>query len=366
MTKYEKLVIRPILKVIENKQDYLCQPENLPQLAKLGFMFNNLWYAGRVCYGYDGIVKKGSSCENNPKYEIGDNIKYNSEEDENLVYDAWGMHVTDEYKNNDYEAFKKIVLEGKELPEFEKERRRPNKTFDDWVKILTDKRYKYHSLYPDRQSVANHLLCVIGNGYGYNTKTGMVISEASGADQDEDLYGEWENAQFESSILEVINKVLDVPECKLALDAYSAFVIKNRDKRLKKEREDMSKWFGNLLPSLNKFRTESGKPEITLDDDGFQKTMNEYLKIQMSKITGKSSTPKPKPKPYEYYPISDYSIIWKLDENSHPSYIQAGLEICEHIVANNPEIRKDFNEYQKTQRDDGIEFCKNFINKYKK
>ena len=67
MTKYEKTVIEPIMKVIENNQVFLTKPENLPQLAKLGFMFERLYYAGRICYGYDGIVKRGSSCENNPK-----------------------------------------------------------------------------------------------------------------------------------------------------------------------------------------------------------------------------------------------------------------------------------------------------------
>jgi hypothetical protein len=359
-TKYEKNIINPILKVIEEKQDYLCQPENLPQLAKLGFMFNNLWYAGRVCYGYSGIVKKGSSCENNPKYEIGDHIQYNSEENENLVYDAWGMHVSNEGEDNTYDVFKKIVLEGRELSEFEKELRKPNKTFDDWVKVLTDKQYQYHSIYPDRRSVANHLLCVIGNGYGYSPKTGMVIREAGGADQDEDLYGEWENAKFEPSILAVVNKILDVPECKLALDAYSALVIKHRKERKDKERKDRAQWFDHLLPKINEKRAEEGKEPVSLDDDDFYDFVSDYLDNALAKRIAKVE------KTYEYYPICDYSILWKLDENSHPSYIQAGLEICEHIVANPPEIRKDFNEYQTNQRNEGIEFCKNFINKHKK
>jgi hypothetical protein len=362
-TKYERLIINPILKVIEKKQDYLCQPENLPQLAKLGFMFNNLWYAGRVCYGYGGIVRKGSTCENNPKYELGDNIEYNSEENENLIYDAWGMHVSNDGEDNSYDVFRKTILEGKELSDFEKESRKPNKTFDEWVNILTDKRYRYHSIYPNRRSVANHLLCVIGNGYGYNPTTGMVFTEASGADQDEDLYGEWENSIFEPSILEVVTKILDVPECKLALDAYSALVIKSRDERLKTERDERVKWFGYALPLINKERVELGKDEITLEEPDFHTILNEFLTDQISKVTGNS---KPEIKPYEYYPLSDYSIIWKFDEKTHPSYIQAGMEICEHIVANNPEIGKDFNEYQTRQRDDGIEFCKNFIKRFGK
>lgn len=357
-TKFERLIIRPILKVIEKNQDYLCLPENLPQLAKLGFMYNNLWYAGRVCYGFSGIVKKGTTCENNPKYELGDTIKYNSEENENLIYDAWGMHVSNDGEDNTYDMFKKIVLEGRELSEFEIESRKPNKTFDEWVKILTDKRYKYP--YSDRRSVADHLLCHIGTGYGYNPKTGMVIREASGADQDEDLYGEWENAVFEPSILKVVNKVLDVPECKIALDAHFNYMKEIEEKRKKEKREERGLLFGSLLPAINEKRVEAGEEPVSLDDDEFYNFIDDHLTTLLGKKISDET------KPYEYYPISDYSILWKLDENSHPSYIQAGLEICEHIVANPPEIRKNFNEYQTNQRNEGIEFCKNFINKYKK
>jgi hypothetical protein len=49
--RYEKNVIDPILKIIKDNQEYLTQPENLPQLAKLGFLYNTLWYAGRICWG---------------------------------------------------------------------------------------------------------------------------------------------------------------------------------------------------------------------------------------------------------------------------------------------------------------------------
>lgn len=360
-TKYEKNVINPILKVIEKKQDYLCKPENLPQLAKLGFMFNTLWYSGRVAYGYDGIVtKRGSSCENNPKYEIGDNIKYNSEENENFVYDAWGMHVSNDNMSFSYDDFKKIVLEGKELSDFEIEYRKPNKTFDDWVKVLTDKRFKYSRMYPDRTSVADHLLCTIGNGYGYNPKTGMVIREASGADQDQDLYGEWENAVLEPSILVVVNKILEVPECKIALDAHFNYMKEIEEKRKKEKREERSEFFGRLLPTINAKRAENGLEPVTLDDEDFYDLLNEHLEEMLqTKVTEKLSH-------REYYPIStSFSIITMFDENTHPSYIQAGIEICEDILKNPPQPRPDFNQYQIDQNDFQTKFAKDFLKKWK-
>lgn len=361
-TNYERKVINPILKVIEKNQDYLCKVENLPQLAKLGYMFNTLWYSGRVAYGYDGIVKKGSTCENNPKYEIGDHIAYNSEENENLVYDAWGMHVSNDDMSETYDNFRKIVLEGRELSEFEVKERKLNKTFDEWVEIMTDDRYQYKSLFPDRRSVANYLLCVFGTGYGYNTQTGMIIKEASGADQDEDLYGEWENSVFEPSISKVVNKVLDVPECKIALDSYYNYVKELKEKRKKREREERKELFGSFLPAINEKRAEKGLEPVSLDDDNFYDFISEHF----DRILADRRKEVVKERKYEYYPISEnFSIITMLDENTHPSYIQAAIEICEDIVANPPQPKDNYNDYQLEQNKYQLEFAKNFLKKWK-
>lgn len=368
---YQTKMIKPILKVIEKKQDYLCQPENLPQLAKLGFMFNTLWYSGRAAFGFHGLVKKGNSCENNPKYELGDTIEYNSAKNDSLIYDAWGMHVSNDDMSFSYDDFRKIVLEGKELSVFEKECRKQNKTFDDWVKVLTDKRYEYSSMYPDRKSVADHLLCVIGNGYGYNEETGMVIEEASGADQDIDGYGEWENAVFEPSILKVVNKILEDPDCKVALDAYHTHVInyKEEQKRAKKEKE--KKFWGKILPGINEKLVEAGREPIDIDSDDVEDAIDRYLtdfieknKDKLPEIAEEVETPEETYR--DYYPISDnFSIITKFDEKTHPSYIQAGIEICEDIVAHPPKPRKDFNEYQKKENDYQVVFATNFLKKWK-
>ena len=44
--KFETRVINPILNTIAKNLDYLTQPENLGQLAKLGYMYDTLWYTG--------------------------------------------------------------------------------------------------------------------------------------------------------------------------------------------------------------------------------------------------------------------------------------------------------------------------------
>lgn len=359
-TKYEREIIKPILRVIEKKQDYLCKPENLPQLAKLGYMFNTLWYSGRVAYGYSGKVKKGSSCENNPKYEIGDYIKYNSDKNENLVYDAWGMHVSNDDMSESYDNFRKIVLEGRELTPFEIKSRKPNKTFDEWVEIMTHPEFPYRQLFPDRMSVADYLLCTYGTGYGYNTETGMIIKEASGADQDEDMYGEWENAVFEPSILEVVNKILEVPECKIALDFHNNYVKEIIEKRKQKERKERLDFFGDLLPAINAKRAENGLEPVSLDDEDFYQFISEHLDEMLNRKQKQVS------KERYYYPISEgFSIITKLDERTHPSYIQAAIEICEDIVANPPQPRPDFNQYQLDENKYQLKFAQKFIEKWK-
>ena len=56
----------------------------------------------------------------------------------------------------------------------------------------------------------------------------------------------------------------------------------------------------------------------------------------------------------QFYPISNYSNITKIDKNSHPSYISAGLEICEEILEHCDEERKE-----------NVAFAKKFIKKFK-
>jgi len=81
--KYEEKVIDVILGLIRDNQEYLTQPENLPQLAKLGFMYDTLWYAGRRCWGSNGILRDGVKQQNltdeqkeNYGVEEGEEVNY--------------------------------------------------------------------------------------------------------------------------------------------------------------------------------------------------------------------------------------------------------------------------------------------------
>jgi hypothetical protein len=346
--KFEEKVIDPILTLIRENQEYLTQPENLPQLAKLGWMYNTLWYAGRICWGYDGILIDPSiikalktadegdmdendenypyrfvSCEDNPKYKI-EACEPINDEIENLIYDAWGMHVSNDLNTPTYDEFVKKLKEGRELSDLDKKMLKPNKTIDEWVEILTDKRYKYHSIYPNRRSVLNHLLCTIGNGYGLS-KDGFVYSEAGGADQDESGYGDWENAKFRTDIDKEVNRILQVKELKATLNTANKY---ETDIKKKRAEEEKSKW-GKFADILGKGDEEIEKLLAKVRGERYEKEKERYS---------------------SYYPISSSSIIFKIADkeaqkregirNIDPSYTKAAIEICKDILAHKDEELK--------------------------
>lgn len=335
---YEERIIDTILNTIKNNQNYLTESENLPQLAKLGYMYNTLWYGGRVA-SYDGIIPQAEyaesdgsiykyhQCDDNPKYKI-EMCEPENEEIENYIYDAWGMHVSNDYGPG-WEEFEQTMKSGRLLTELDKKMLKQNKTFDEWVEVLTDPGYRYSSV--DRRSVADHLLCVIGNGYGF--KDGFVIEEASGADQDLSDYGDWENAKFREDIQAVVDTIMADSEVEAALRHVSIKKAEYEKKELEKE----IKSFG--MPYKDFIKTDEYK-----------------------KLLGNIETNKEKK---EYYPICEYSIITMIDENSDPSYIKAGIEICEEIVSNHPQYEKGFNDYQKKQCDNQVEFAEKFLQKFK-
>lgn len=330
--QFEERIIDPILKAIKENQLYLTQPENLPQLAKLGYMYNSLWYGARHA-SYKGVIPKikyeeegeetwyGEQCDENPKYKI-EECDPENETIENYIYDAWGMHVSNDFGPG-WNEFRQIIIDGKPLSDGEKLLIKTNKTFDEWVEALTHPDYEYSELYNSRRSVADHLLCVIGNGYGY--KNGFVISEASGADQDEAEYGDWKNAKFAPQIQEVVDKIMADPEVEKVL----RFIGEEKEAYEKKKLSEEIASFG--MP-FKQFIKESG---------GFDK------------LFGKKGKDKYNP----YYPICDYSIITMFDENTDPSYIKAGIEICEEILAH---------EKEESKRPENIEFAKKFLERWKK
>ena len=342
--QFEERIIDVILNLIKDNQTYLTQKKNLPQLAKLGYMYNTLWYGGR-CASYDGVIEKkvytedggetweGEQCDDNPKYKI-EMCEPKNEKIENYIYDAWGMHVENGYGPG-WEEFHQVMTLGKPLSELELKELKPNKTFDEWVEILTDPNYKYSSIYPDRRSVANYLLCVIGNGYGF--KNGFIIHEAGGADQDSTDYGDWHNAKFRDDIQSIVDTIMADPEVEKVLKHIDVKSSEYKAEKLAQEAEKLAQEIKSFGMTYKEF----------LKSDGYKK------------LFGRVETK------FEYYPISSYSKIKMINKNSDPSYIKAGIEICEDILANPPQYKKDYNQYQKDECDKQVKFAEKFLKKFK-
>lgn len=113
---------------------------------------------------------------------------------------------------------------------------------------------------------------------------------------------------------------------------------------------------------INEELSKKGEPIITIDHPDFDLYLNSYKEIRLEQIFGKIE----KEEPYEYYPICNYSIITMFNRNTHPSYIKAGIEICEDILRTPPKDKPSDNQFQKEQTKEMINFAENFLKKFKK
>lgn len=337
---YEDEIIDPILNLIQDNQRYLCKIENLPQLAKLGYIFNSLYYAGRFCWGFEGHIEKLGECESNPKDKISQ-CEAICEKYDNLIYDAWGMHIEKQKTAPNWDTFSNIIFGHTEFSDFDLKYRKINKTFDEWVEVLTDVRCEYHSIYPNRRAVANHMLCIIGNGYKY--KKGYIVKTASGADVDIDLYGFWENAVFLPKIEHEIRNILSKDIVKQTIS--TAFEIISQNNQSENEYEEDVYECALKLSLINENVMTSEECEC-LSLKELQSVFREKIRIQVEKQ-------------FKYYPIyKGHSIVTKLNKKSHPSYITAAIEICQDIL-NKKEL------YLENEKE-SIIFVKQFIKKYEK
>lgn len=167
--KAEKLTNR-ILEVVTNDWDYF--KENPKHLAWAMMNFSLVHYAGR----------RIDSCSENPKDLVLNAGEKLSEEDSDLLYDAWGVTVSNQREFPD--ANPELPLESKS-----------NKTLDEWIELCTDRNYEFRSIFPDAHSVESHLICCYGTGMGWN-KDGF-ITHTGPSDVDESIFANYTRAEDE-------------------------------------------------------------------------------------------------------------------------------------------------------------------------
>ena len=311
---FEKKVIDKILNTIKKHQGYLTRSENLPQLAKLGYMFTVLWYYGRACWGMNGIIKKSKNydCESNPNDKI-DMCEPLTNMAAMYIYDAWAMHLA-ENMHPSWAKFSSTVLSGAILSDLDKKKLKLNKTYNDWFEIFMDEDYEYSGLYMNEQDVMRTLFCSCGNEYGY--VDGYIVKEA-GAGNDEANYGDWQNAKFSKEIQKVIDKIMSFPEVELTVNrAYENW----KNWQDKKDAEDLER-------NMNCFG-------MSYDD---------WMKAK-------------KKEKHPYHPFNYIDGNIKLfDKNTHPSYIKAAVRMCKLIL-----------KHEKAEKPENIKFAKKFIKKFSK
>lgn len=173
-----------------------------------------------VMMHYELIHRAGrlmGRCWDNPKYPIldaGSELRgqLKNEDDGNLLYDAWGVCISNEPEFPD-------VKEEADPRWYE-----PNKTMQNWVELLTSPNYRYNGLYNDEYRVRDHLLCCIGNGYGWN-KDGYLDTDGPSGVPDTVFHGytRCEN-EVRKDLRERIIKYRSHPFVKAAVDKYMGWV----------------------------------------------------------------------------------------------------------------------------------------------
>jgi len=232
----------------------------------------------------------------------------------------------EEDEHPSWEKFNEIVFDNTELSGYDILFKKQDKTMDEWVELLTTKNYIYSYIYPNRQAVIDDLIC--SNGCGYNYKNGYIIYNSGCNDEDITQYGEWENAVFKDDIKNVITEILSIPEVKIVV-------------------QESNLYFKSILEK-KKIKQEISDMKI------YGMSYQEYLKTdkgikQYNKMFNIDNGYRP------YDEIYEFCNIAKFDSDTHPSYIEAGLEVCNNILKH-PDQESDTN----------ITFAIKFINKFKK
>lgn len=347
-----------ILKIVEKNQEWMVK--NPPALQWLMCHWENIYSAGRCCYGYEGIIKKGYECENNPKYEIQDRIDYINENIENVIYDAWGNTLDVLRRPNsqvEYEAgtwskdvFDKIRIDyrNRKDTDYTLLENKKNKTLDEWVEYLTDKNYQYSSIYPDRRSVINHLLACYGTGYGWN-KDGYLAKKAP-SESDRTMFSGWELcdiSSFPEKYQEIIEQIIYSDKVQKSIEEtikfrYSFFIKKNNA-----EMESNLSFIMSVYDDLSEGDQKIKEDELRSKDGDKIKEIYEEVMDIMREASGRKEK---EDKNFTYYPFSsNYSPMTTLPKNVHQSYIDASFEIVEHVL-NNKDRYKDRDTYKEAQK----------------
>lgn len=268
----------------------------------------------------------------NPKYLLIEQESVLSPDDANLLYDAWGITVSN------YDLFPdsnpNLPLDAKQ-----------DKTLDEWVEVLTNPLYTFNDLYRNRWRVIDRILCVNGSGMIWN-KDGFVCRSGP-SDVDESIYYGYTRCEKDidpeiyANVMKYRQMLVVNPKVGKKLEKYLALCLDNA-KRIDAGED----YFEVLNPKLEK--------ALKVVDPEFEAKMDALEAEREARLD----------KEIHVYPISKgYCLLDKMPNNAHPSYIKAGLEICEVILNGTAIFAGDWNlpEYRKGPE----EVAQAFMDKWK-
>jgi hypothetical protein len=330
---------------VVKKIDYFRQnPSHLAWAMMWYSAINNTW---RQVHGWDNYE--------NPKDRLIDlDEEYAgplNNEDANLVYDAWGITV------DNYQIFN-------DAPEGLGSK--PNKTLDEWVEYKTSPEYPHHDLYDgDKYRIWDHILNTIGNGMDWN-KDGFICEDGpSGVDGA--VYSGYTRCENEidpkirAGVKKYVAMIEARPEIGDKVHKYVEKAIENN--RRIHAGED---YFDVLDPDRYKRFEADMDRETELPDE-----IKDSIAINTPAKKEKKKKKTVKPEPIRLYPFSkDYSCLCTMPDNAHPSYVKAGIEMCEMLLDGRAEIshsfapgeKEKYPDYDKEQR----KLAKAFLKKWKR
>lgn len=273
-----------ILEIVLKEKEYL--EKNPKALAKVMYEYDDIHYSSRF------HKNENKHDWDNPKYAVIELEEKTDAKYAALVYDAWCASLEDNSEEASHE------LESK-----------PNKTMDEIVTMSMSPEYKYSSIYPDRRSVLNHYLCVIGTGIKWN-KDGF-LSDAGPDGNDMVQFKGYQSEVLPESIVNQFYWLEDKD------------IVKYREVRKQK-----------TLERIAKEKAEDEKMKLLMETLKKKVEGNEKLANLFPSLTVPADHP--------FYPISEkYSNITTIPDNAHESYVEASKEICEKILANPKEDERN-------------------------
>jgi len=270
-------------------------------VQRISYFEENPSHLAWVMMHYSGLLRIGrvlSEDWTNPKDAILD-LKDITQAQQDLIYDAWGVTVSNDPEFNDVA----LPLEGK-----------PYKTMNEWLKLKLDPKYRYKSIYRDRISVYDHLLCSIGTGMKWVEKDGVsYIADVGPAGVNEALFAGYTRVGPKVAP-EIRREVLNIAD-QYGISAYIQKMIANGKKAARGW-----KW------------EPKGKTCVLVPPH--QTTLKRLQRLIGREALQKAGLISPAGSTFgDYYPMSrEYSNLMQMPKNAHPSYLHAGLRIAAEIL----------------------------------